>query len=63
MYYGGSLQIVKLSKEHNDANILSLGARFLSQKEAEDAVMLWLETEFSNDPRHIRRLKKEDDAL
>lgn len=47
-----------LSRQHNDANILSLGARFLSLDEAKDSVKTWLETEFSNDPRHIRRIKK-----
>src|SRR3989344_8206679 len=29
-YYGGNLEIVRLSREHNDANVLSLGARFIS---------------------------------
>lgn len=58
VYYGGSLDIVRLSREHNDANMLSLGARFLSLDEAKAAVKLWLETEFSEEERHIRRLKK-----
>lgn len=50
-----------LSREHNNSNILSLGARFLEDDEAMEAVKLWLETEFTNDERHIRRLKKIDD--
>jgi ribose 5-phosphate isomerase B len=58
VFYGGPLDIVELSREHNDANILSLGARFVSEGEAETAVQLWLETEFSGDERHIRRIKK-----
>lgn len=58
VYYGGPLEIVKLSREHNDANILSLGARFLSVEEAKAAVQLWLETEFSGDARHARRIEK-----
>jgi ribose 5-phosphate isomerase B len=58
LYYGGNMDIVKLSREHNDANVLSLGARFVSTKEAEKAVDLWLKTAFSGDERHKRRLMK-----
>jgi len=58
IYYGGPDEIVKLSKEHNNSNILSLGARFLTKEEAISAVKLWLNTEFSGDERHIRRIKK-----
>lgn len=57
-YYGGNLEIVKLSREHNDANILSLGARFVSVDEAKEAVKIFLETKFSGDERHVRRLNK-----
>lgn len=49
------------SRDHNDANVLSLGARFLSVEEAKEAVEKWLLTPFSNDPRHVRRLKKLDE--
>ena len=58
LYYGDKLDIVKLSRTHNDANILSLGARFLSKKDAIEAVKLWLKTGFSNESRHVRRVKK-----
>lgn len=58
VYYGGPTDIVKLSREHNNANILSLGARFLTETEAEAVVALWLTTAFSNDERHVRRLAK-----
>jgi ribose 5-phosphate isomerase B len=57
-YYGGNLEIVKLGREHNDANILSLGARFVNKEEAKEAVKLFLETKFSEDERHIRRINK-----
>jgi ribose 5-phosphate isomerase B len=49
---------IVLSREHNDANILSLGARFLNEQEAMDAVRLWLATPFSQDERHLRRIAK-----
>lgn len=45
VYYGGDTEIIRLSRTHNDANILSLGARFLKTEEAKIAVRLWLETE------------------
>ena len=51
-------EIVKLSRLHNDANILSLSARFLSEDEAKHVVKIFLETEFSGDERHIRRISK-----
>ena len=60
VYYGKNLEIIKLSREHNDANVLSLGARFISQGEAEEAVKMWLDTPFSGEERHIRRIKKID---
>lgn len=52
--------IIKLSREHNDANILSLGARFLKDEEAKEAVKLWLETSFPGEERHKRRVSKID---
>lgn len=58
VYYGGDLEIVQLGREHNNANVLSLGARFLSEEDAQNAIKLFLETPFSNDERHIRRISK-----
>ena len=58
VFYGGSLELVRLAREHNDANILSLGARFVAEHEAEEAVRTFLETTFSDSPRHARRLAK-----
>jgi len=51
---------VKLAREHNNANILSIGARFVSDDEAKQAVKIFLETPFSGDERHVRRIKKID---
>lgn len=51
-------EMIRLTREHNDANILSLGARLLTDEEAMHAVALWLATPFSNDPRHVRRIQK-----
>lgn len=58
VYYGGRPEIITLSREHNDANVLSLGARFLSTEEAKEAVRVWLSTHFSGDERHVRRIGK-----
>jgi ribose 5-phosphate isomerase B len=57
-YCHHDLDIVRLSREHNDANILSFGARFISLDDAKEAVRVWLTTSFSEDARHTRRIKK-----
>jgi len=57
LYYGGSLDIVKLSRAHNDANVLSLGARFVDFEQAKKAIDTWLATEFEGG-RHERRIEK-----
>lgn len=49
---------VRLPRRHNDANILSIGARFVSGEQADEAVRIFLETPFSGSPRHARRLAK-----
>ncbi len=48
----------KMSRKHNDANIISLGNRALNTNKAKELVKLWLETPFSNEERHKRRIEK-----
>lgn len=60
VYYGGNEDIIRLSREHNDANILSLGARFVTLGEAQEAVELWLSTPFHEEERHVRRIAQID---
>jgi ribose 5-phosphate isomerase B len=58
---GDEFEILRLSRQHNNANMLSLAARFLSQSEIEHAVTLWLSTPFSEIERHARRITKIDE--
>ncbi len=60
--YGGekAQEIVVLSREHNDANVLSIGARFVDEDELTTLVDIWLSTSFSQDERHLRRINKID---
>lgn len=48
----------RLSREHNDANVLCLGSRFLATPYAAEIGRTWLNTPFSQDPRHQQRLRK-----
>lgn len=52
------LDEIALSREHNDANVLSLGARFLTTEEAEQVVQQWLKLPFGGSERHMRRIEK-----
>jgi ribose 5-phosphate isomerase B len=58
VYYGGEKEIVTLSRKHNDANMLSIGAHFVDKQEMIDVVELWLNTDFSQEERHVRRINK-----
>lgn len=53
-------EIVKLSREHNDANVLSLSGRFLTLDEMKTALQIWFETPFAGVERHVRRIQKLD---
>jgi len=55
-----SFDIIKLARVHNNANILSLSTRFLSEDEIKFAIELFISTKFENEERHKRRINKLD---
>ena len=59
VFYNGPDEIVELSRLHNNANILSIGARFVSNQEVEKIIELWLSTNFE-EGRHEKRINKLD---
>ena len=54
----GSPELARLAREHNNANVLSLGARFLDEELAYEVVRVFLDTAFSGDERHARRIRQ-----
>jgi ribose 5-phosphate isomerase B len=54
------LELVKLMREHNDSNVLSLAARFVPEEDAKEVVKTWLEAPFAGEERHVRRIAKID---
>ncbi len=63
VYAGGSLDLVRLGREHNDANIISIGARFVTFDQAKEAIDLFLATPFSHEERHSDRIIKIDELV
>ena len=61
VFYNGPEEIIKLSRQHNNANILSLGARFMSEEEMYKIIELWLVTDFESG-RHQKRIEKLDES-
>jgi len=53
-------EMARLSREHNDANILTMGARLIDENTAKEIVQVWLTTEFAGG-RHLRRVNKMKD--
>lgn len=51
-------EIVMMSRKHNDANVLCLGARFITDEQAMKCLMLFHDVPFSDEERHIQRLLK-----
>ena len=60
VFYNGPDEIIKLSRQHNNSNILSLGARFMSEEEMYKIIEVWLSTDFESG-RHQRRIEKLDE--
>ncbi|MEK7095854.1 MAG: RpiB/LacA/LacB family sugar-phosphate isomerase, partial [Patescibacteria group bacterium] len=54
-------EIIHLVRAYNDSNMLSLGSSFVSFEDIRSVVKLWLETPFSAEDRHERRIKKLDE--
>ena len=59
VYYDGPKDIIKLSRSHNNANILSIGARFITPEKASEIIDLWLGESFQGG-RHEKRINKLD---
>ncbi len=59
---GKKLDMISSTREHNNANALSLGARFLTVEEAKKAIENWLKTQFSGEERHARRIRQIDEV-
>ena len=59
VFYNGPIDIIKLSREHNNANILSIGARFMSEDEIRGVLDVWFNEPFGSG-RHQRRIDKLD---
>ena len=59
VFYNGPKEIIELSCQHNNANILSLGARFMPEEEIYRIIEIWFNTDFEAG-RHQRRIDKLD---
>ena len=53
---GNQLDMIASTRAHNNANVLSIGAKFVSSEDAKHVVREWLATSFSNEERHARRI-------
>jgi ribose 5-phosphate isomerase B len=58
VFYGGPDEIIALSREHNDANILSIGARFMSEDDTKRVIWNWLSATPERAPKYDRRNQK-----
>jgi ribose 5-phosphate isomerase B len=51
-------EVVRLSRQHNNSNVLCLSGRFVTYKKAIALTKVFLATPFSDDQRHVRRIEK-----
>lgn len=51
-------EMLRLTREHNNANMLSLGFRFLKEEDVIKAIDIWLEAPSATAQRHVRRVEK-----
>ncbi len=58
LYHGKNRKLLKIGREHDNANVLCFGSWFVGEKEAKDIVNLFMKTKFSGESRHKRRLGK-----
>jgi ribose 5-phosphate isomerase B len=63
VWYGGDTEVLVATRQHNNANCLSIGAKYMSEDEAVRAVSKWLSTPFSLDERHMRRIEQIEHTL
>lgn len=48
----------RATRDHNDTNMMALGQRVIGIELAKELVKVWVDTPFSNDERHVRRIQK-----
>ena len=63
MYKRQSLGLLESTRAHNDANALSIGARFVTFEIAKEAIARWLKSPFSGEERHRRRVVDIDEQV
>ncbi|MFI3284584.1 MAG: ribose 5-phosphate isomerase B [Erysipelotrichaceae bacterium] len=52
------VEVAKITREHNDSNILAMGARVIDFDTCQKITKTWLDTDFSKEERHIQRIEK-----
>lgn len=58
VFYGGNEEIISLSRQHNDANVLSIGARFVTMETLARILPVWLTESVLSDAKYARRNQK-----